>query len=280
MAPLGKLAVCAFAVALYAAPGLARQSGGQSGSTPGWPLHNSAPDHAMPDPVVPLPPVISDTDESCILWTVTRAQAPTISTATMQVPGKAKGEYRKGCADLRGKKLESAESHLRKAVEEYPRYAMAWVLLGQLMDMGNQAEEARRACSQASSVDANYAPAYLCLADVASQSKKWSQTLDLAERALELDPLENVYGYFYSAMAEYHLVQLPEAEKSALQTIAADRLHRLPQAHLLLAEICAARQDFKGEAAQLRAFLKVAPKSADSDGVRKSLAELETQISK
>jgi tetratricopeptide (TPR) repeat protein len=141
-------------------------------------------------------------------------------------------------------------------------------------------EEARGACSQGSSVDSHYAPAYLCLADVAAQQEEWNQTLDLADRALALDPVQDVYVYFYSAMAQFHLSHLPVAERNALKTIDADHLHRVPQVHLLLAQIHRAKHDFFGAAAQLRAYLKVAPSSPNSAGVRKSLAELEGQMPK
>jgi tetratricopeptide (TPR) repeat protein len=273
-----ELAVCAF-VAVFLTPSLsAQQNGSANSATPGWPLHNSAPDHALPDAPGPQPPNITDRDESCSLWTVAEVQGPTISAATLQVPGKARGEYRKGCSDLKGKKLENAENHLRKALQEYPRYAAAWVLLGQVLEAGNRIEEARGACSQASGVDSGYAPAYLCLADVAAQLHEWNQTLDMADRALALAPVHDVYGYFYSAIAQFHLSHLPAAERNALQTIEADHLHRVPQTHLLLAEIYGAKHDLHAAAVQLRAYLRVAPSSPDSADVRKSLAELEGQI--
>ena len=273
-----KLAVCAFVVVFLIPLLPAQQDGSSSSATPGWPLHNSAPDHALPDAPGPQRPNIADRDESCLLWTVAEVQGPTISAATLQVPGKARGEYRKGCSDLRGKKLETAENHLRKALQEYPRYAAAWVLLGQVLEAGNRIEEARGACSQASGVDSSYAPAYLCLADVAAQLHEWNQTLDLADRALALAPVHDVYGYFYSAVAHFHLSHLPAAERNALATIDADHLHRVPQTHLLLAQIYGAKHDLPAAAVQLRAYLRVAPSSPDSAGVRKSLAELEGQI--
>lgn len=273
-----ELAVCVFVVVFLTPSLMAQQNGSASGATPGWPLHDSAPDHALPDALGPQLPIIADRDESCLLWTVAEVQGPTISTATLQVPGKARSEYKKGCSDLKGKKLANAENHLRKALQEYPRYAAAWVLLGQVLEAGNRIEEARGACSRASGVDSDYTPAYLCLADVAAQLHEWNQTLDLADRALALAPVHDVYGYFYSAIAQFHLSHLSAAERNALETIDADHLHRVPQAHLLLAQIYGAKHDLHGAAVQLRAYLRVAPSSPDSAGVRKSLAELEAQI--
>jgi tetratricopeptide (TPR) repeat protein len=269
---LKEMAVCAFAVG-FLTPSLPAQQD----TTPGWPLHNSAPDHALPDAVGLERPTSADTDESCLRWTVAKAKGPTISAATLKVPGKAKGEYRKACSDLKVGKLASAEDHLRKAVQEYPQYAAAWALLGQVLVTGSRIEEGRSACSEASGVDSSYVPAYLCLADAAAQLNEWHATLDLADRALTLDPVENVYGNFYSAMAQFHLGNLPAAERNALATIDADHLHRVPQTHLLLAQIYGAKHDLSGASVQLRAYLRAAPSSPDSAAVRKSLAELERQ---
>ncbi|MHB8525084.1 MAG: tetratricopeptide repeat protein [Candidatus Acidiferrales bacterium] len=198
----------------------------------------------------------------------------------LRVPGKARGEYRKACGDLNGKKLAEAEQHLRKAVQEYPRYADAWVLLGQVLEARSRMEEARGACSRASTLISNYGPAYLCLADIAAQQEQWKQSLALAGRALALDPSQNVYGCFYSAVAQFHLRDLPAAEKNALATINADHFHRIPQTHLLLAQIYGAKHDLPAAAVQLHAYLKLAPNSPDSAQVRKSLAQLNSQIPK
>ena len=198
----------------------------------------------------------------------------------MGIPGNAKEEYRKSCSDLKAKKLAGAEDHLRRALQDYPQYAAAWALLGQILEAGNKIPEARNACSQASTADAGYAPAYLCLADIAAQLNDWHLTLDMADRSLALVPQHNVYGSFYSAMAQFHLAQFPETESDALKTIDADHSHRVPQAHLLLAQIYNARHDPRGAAYELRAYLKAAPTASDAEAVRKTLAGLEAQTQK
>jgi len=81
-------------------------------------------------------------------------------------------------------------------------------------------------------------------------------------------------------MAQFHLDLVPEAEKNALRAIEADHEHRVPKAHLLLAQIYEGNNDFRGAAAQLRIYLKAAPNSPESAEARKSLAELETKIPK
>jgi len=272
-----KFAICAFAVGLLALPLAAQSDSSASGTTPGWPLHNPAPVHATADAVGAMPATVAERDEACLLWTVAEAPASTVNASSLQVPGKARDEYNKGCSDLRSKKLATAESHLRKAVQDYPRYAAAWVLLGEVLEAGNKMEDARGACAQASGADPEYTPAYLCLADVSGQLREWDQSLNQADHALKLEPAQNVYGNFYCAMAEFHLGQLPAAEKNALETIDADHHHRVPQAHLLLAQLYVAKHDYSAATNQLRDYLKLAPNSPNAAELKKSLAALESQ---
>ena len=82
-----------------------------------------------------------------------------MATAALQVPAKAKKEYGEACAALKEKKIESVETHLRKAVQEYPRYSAAWVTLGQVLAAQQHGDEARSACSQGSTVEPAYVPA-------------------------------------------------------------------------------------------------------------------------
>jgi tetratricopeptide (TPR) repeat protein len=256
---------------------------GNANDAPGWPITSGVPGQGSvaPDPTIGLQqPQRDPREESCSQWTVAEAHRATVNAATLQIPDKAKGEYGKACFDLSHGKLGHAEGHLRKAVERYPQYAAAWVLLGQVLGASNRVTEARSACAQATTVDSGYTSAYLCLADVAAEQKQWKQALEMADRALALGPAQDVYGYFYTAIAQFHLGQLSEAESNTLQTIDADRFHRVPEAHLLLAEIYGTKHDATGAAAQLRAYLKVAPNSPDSAGVRKKLSELESQTPK
>jgi tetratricopeptide (TPR) repeat protein len=272
------LASCIVLVSLAAHALPAQQSNSSGDATPGWPMHDSAPQHGLPDAVGTAPEKTHQNIGSCLLWTVAAAPANTVSAAALQIPGKARAECEKGCRDLRDGKFENAENHLRKAIQLYPKYADALVLLGQLLAAHKHVDNAFGLCSQASHVDPDFVPAYLCLADTSGQLREWNRTLEFADRALQLDPVQNIYGHFYLAVAQFHLSQFSGAEKNALQAIDDDHLHRLPQAHLLLAQIYGNRNDLKNVATQLRAYLQAAPKSPDAPDVRKKLEDIESRI--
>jgi tetratricopeptide (TPR) repeat protein len=272
------------AVFLLAIPVRAQQSRpGNANNAPGWPITNPqrGAGRIVPDATLGVQSPATDlAADSCSLWSVSGAEQTSVIAATLKIPGEAKREYAKACHDLNARKLPSAEAHVRKAIQQYSQYAAAWVLMGQVLGASDRVDEARAACANATAADASYTSAYLCLADVAARQQQWSQALAMADRALALSPAQDPYGYFYSAIAEFHLGRVSDAEKSANQTIVADLIHRIPQAHLLLAQIYAAENDVHDAIIQLRAYLKVAPNSPDAAAAREKMEQLQSQGSK
>jgi len=217
------------------------------------------------------------TSESCNSWTETGVLSPTVSAVRLAVPGKASGEYQKGCSAFRDKRYPEAEAHLHKAIEEYPTYVAAWVVLGQMFDAQDKRDDARDACARASNIDPTYVPPYLCLADLASTESDWQQVSIMSDRALALDPNRNPYSLYYRADADLHLQKFPEAEKHALAAVRVDRGHHLPQLHTLLAQVYKAMGNVPAQVAQLREYLKVSPNAPDAAGVKSVLAELDSK---
>jgi tetratricopeptide (TPR) repeat protein len=213
--------------------------------------------------------------EACNSWTESGVHSPTVSAARLAIPGKASSEYQKGCGSYKDRHFGQAEQHLRKAIDEYPQYAAAWVVLGQVLDAQHKRDDARQACSKAVTLDPTYVAPYLCLAEFSATEADWKQVSSLAERAIALDPVNNPYCLYYIADADVHLDRLSPAESSALAAVHLDTWHRLPQLHLLLAQIYAAKGDTYAEVAQLREYLKVAPNSGDAAGARDTLAQLQ-----
>jgi tetratricopeptide (TPR) repeat protein len=199
--------------------------------------------------------------------------ANSVSVTSLQIPRKAQKEYERACAALKNTKLPEAEQHLHKATEIYPNYVAGWVMLGQILETRQQTAGARDACSRASGVDPNYLPAYLCLAEIAGREQEWNEVLNLTRRALELDPANDAYAYFFSAIAYFNLNQVPEAEIRALKAEIIDRNHYVPLLQLLLAQIYEAKHDSAAAASHLQEYLKLAPDSQASENLKTDLAE-------
>jgi len=289
-------AICGLSLLVISVPSLA-----QKGSPPPPPIGPPSQD-SIPGSVVPTPPAFGNDPwaqgpppavtpdsvenyraaeaESCNTWTEAGMHSPTVSVARLAVPGKATSEYQKGCGAFRSKRLDQAELHVRSALQLYPNYAAAWVVLGQILDAQKKREEARKACSQARSVDPTYVAPYLCLADFAASEGDWQEVSILSGGALALDPSRNPYSFYYASAAAFHLGDLSRAEKDAQNAIKLDKWHHMPEVHLLMAQICKAQGDPRGQAAQLREYLKSAPGSEDTSSVKTTLAQLEAQPSK
>jgi tetratricopeptide (TPR) repeat protein len=101
----------------------------------------------------PLPGPQIDEDESCLPWTALAVRGFTVSVMRLQIPAKARSEFGKACGDLKKRRLTDAEQHARNAIEVYPNYVAAWVMLGQVLEGLQRTEEARKACEHALSTD-------------------------------------------------------------------------------------------------------------------------------
>ncbi len=218
--------------------------------------------------------------ESCNSWTESGVHSPTVSAKRLAVPGKASSEYQKACGAFKGRKLTDAEEHLRKALEVYPDYPAAWVVLGQVLESENKNDDAKAACSRAENLDPGYVASYLCLSAFAANASDWTDVAKLSAQALALDPIGNPYSLYYAADAGLHFNQLTQAELHAQSAVKLDEWHHLPELHLLLAQIYEAAGNVVGEAAQLREFLKVGASSKDAPKARSILAKLEAPPAK
>jgi len=220
---------------------------------------------------------VAEKEATCLLPPLALMSSPTVAIEQLRRTAGARDEYQQGCTALRKKKFGDAERHLRNAVREYPKYALAWVTIGQLLATQLRIEEARKACFESSSVDPNYVPAHLCLADIAAQSHSWDQVLKLSERAIELDPSNSAVAYEYHAAANLNLHNLSAAEKSGLRALAIDREHREPRIHFVLAQIYEAKGDSFNEAVQLHDYLRYARSGPDAEMVEQVLTRLENK---
>jgi len=215
--------------------------------------------------------------DNCFLPPLNGPLPATVGISDLQIPTKARREHGDGCIALKNGKISEAENHLRKAVKQWPKYWAAWVVLGQVLEAQKKTGEARDACSQPLTTGAGYLPAYLCLADISARSESWDKVLALSVSALAIDATTVAVAYDYNAAANFHLRNLPAAEKSALRAAEIDTNNTDPRVHFLLAQIYEAKGDRVAEAAQLREYLKYAFNPDDAAMVRKYLSSLDRQ---
>src|SRR5467141_1263782 len=210
-----------------------------------------------------------------VVQRATKIKGMTLSAIPYKAPKDARRAYEKGLQAERNDKLADARKYFETAVEIYPSSANAWFQLGTLLQKENQKDAARKAYTQATTIDTRFLPPYLSLASMAYQTGNWTEVLNLTGHILDLDPLNHADAYFYNAVANYNLNKIEDAEKSGLKAEHLDLRTRFPQLHLLLAEIFARKNNYAMAISEIQTYLELAPHAKDADQVREQLANLE-----
>ena len=220
----------------------------------------------------------------------TKVEGTTLSAIPYKAPKDARRAYEKGLDSEKHGKLAAARKYFETAVEIYPGFVSAWFRLGSVLQKENEKDEARKAYTQATTLDSRFLPPYLFLASLAYEAGNWTEVLKLTGHIFDLDPLNqtNITGYvldldplnypeayFYNSIANYKLNNIEEAEKSALKAEKLDLRTHFPQLHLLLAQIFARKNNYPRAIEEIQAYLALVPDAKDADQQREQLAKLE-----
>ncbi len=198
-----------------------------------------------------------------------------VSVASLQVSGKARKEYEKGSELLEKGDLAEAEKSLRKAIDLYPKFAEAWMRLGDLEQRRKNIEGAMANYQQAIDADPDFPLPYIRMAFLSAVASNWEQTKKLTERLISLDPVNFPLAYYYNAVAEFNLHHMSQAETNALRAESLDKLHSEPRVELLLAVIYNAEGAPASAADHYRAYLKLVPNGPLTESVKSDLAKTE-----
>jgi tetratricopeptide (TPR) repeat protein len=225
-------------------------------------------------------PILKNDLPGCYQWPMSPVLSSTVSVTGMDISAEARQQFTEGCASIQKKNLKDAEQRLNRVVKLNPKYAAAWVLLGQTnKDQGNM-KEAEKSCTQARDADANYLPGYLCLAALAARQEKWDQVADLTNQVLGMHPVRAPGATYYNGVANYYLKQWTTAEKSALLALEDSSKTQKSELHWLLAKIYEQKHDRASEAAQLHEYLVLAPDGPDAAVARRILHQIEAHAAK
>jgi tetratricopeptide (TPR) repeat protein len=106
----------------------------------------------------------------------------------VKVPLAARKEYEKGCAAiLEEKRLADGIASLEKAVNLYPNFLEAHLMLGTAYMDARQLDKAEVALRRALSVDPKAAPALVALGEVYRQQKRYAEAEKVLRAGLNLD---------------------------------------------------------------------------------------------
>jgi hypothetical protein len=222
-----------------------------------------------------------------VLRRAAKVEGLTLSATPYKASTDARRAYEKGLDAENKANLASARKYFETAVKIYPKYTSAWFQLGTVLQNENEKDAARRAFTQATTIDAKFLPPYLSLALMAYHEENWTEVVKLTGHILDLDPMNQAAAtgyildldplncteaYFYNALANFKLDKFDDAEKSARKAEHVDLRPRFPQVHLLLSEIFARRNDYPAAISEVQTYLELVPHSKNADQAREKLA--------
>jgi tetratricopeptide (TPR) repeat protein len=202
-------------------------------------------------------------------------EGQTVSAVSLAAPKDAKKAYDKGTDALKKKKWDEAEKNFEKAVELYPKYAVAWYELGMLQMGQSKADMARSYFKRAMECDSKYLKPYLQMAALDMMAKRWQDLADITEKTLKLDPFSYPQAYFFNSVANYNLRNYEAAEKSGLEAERLDTRHVFPRVIYLLGLVSVQKKDYEDASKRFKAYLKLEPTADDAGTVRSQIEAID-----
>lgn len=210
-----------------------------------------------------------------VLKRVGAPQGSSVSLTALKAAPQARKAYENGVAAMLRKKWGAAQKELERAVAIYPEYAPAWSDLGEALTEQSESREARAAWEHAVEADPRYLRPYQQLAKLALEEGRNADALRIADRAVQMRPVEFPGIYYYDAVANYNLKNLDVAEKRVRRAIELDFAREIPLAESLLGSVLAAKGDYKGALEHLRTYLDLSPEATDAAEVQRLASDLE-----
>ena len=209
-----------------------------------------------------------------VLHRLDSIEGGTISLKTLAAPEEARKAYEKAGKELRKKKvnLSKVANELEKAVEIYPKFAVAWHMLGEVLLAQKDRLGATEAFEQALAADSQYVNPYLFLALMALEEKRWEQAARLSDRALKVSP-QQITAHYLNAVANSSLGRIDVAEESALQVQESSQAQNYPLIHYVLGWIMSQRGNFHSAAVEYRRFLEIQPHVPLAEKLKEQLTQ-------
>jgi tetratricopeptide (TPR) repeat protein len=204
-----------------------------------------------------------------------RPEGFAVSAISLAAPDKAKKAFEKGQEQEKKGKWAAACDYFKKAVEAYPRYALAWLELGRTQLKQNDFATAQQSFHQATEQDPHFVEAYVQIASVAVENKQWKELADATDHIVQLSPDSGPNFFFLNSAANFNLGNVSQAESSATRGLRLDSAHKLPQLEYLYGMILARRGDYNSAIVHMQTYLRLSPHASDSQDAQGKLDEFQ-----
>ncbi|HZQ91534.1 MAG TPA: tetratricopeptide repeat protein [Terriglobales bacterium] len=196
-----------------------------------------------------------------------------VSASQLNIPDKARRELDKGNQAATHQKIEEAIRHFEKAIELFPRYALAHNNLGVLYMKVARPRDGRAAFEKALALDPRCSQAHTNMGKLLMSEKQYAQAEEELAQAVAID-VRGPEGYTLLAMS-----QLMEGK----YTEAADNAHRVHTlgdqgysvAHFIAGQALRAQRRVQEAMVEYEWYLRETPQGPNAENARKALAELQ-----
>jgi hypothetical protein len=209
-----------------------------------------------------------------VLHRVGHVEGLTISATSAMAPKDAQKAYEKGHDKAGKQKWDEAQPLLEKAVQIYPKYAVAWFDLGRIQLQKNAMADARHSFEQSIAADPKYVSPYRGLAELDTQQKQWQPLVTVTDQLLALNPVSFPDAWLRNALGNYYLGNFAAAEKSARQGMKVDDSHQLSKLEYLLGIILIQEREYAEAGTHIQNYIKVATQPSEIEEAQKQLAEV------
>ena len=198
-----------------------------------------------------------------------------VSTASLAAPEKAKKNFAKGKDQASKGRWAAACDSFRKAIQAYPRYALAWLELGRAQLHQSNINDAQQSFVSATTQDSRLLPAYVELARLQAAQQQWREMARTTANLVELAPESSAVFWFLDSAANYNLQNLQRAESSAQRGLRLDPGHRVPQLEYLYGLVLGTKQSYNLAVQHIKSYLQLSPRAEDARDAQRHLAEFE-----
>jgi len=209
-----------------------------------------------------------------VLHRMAQVEGTSISVTSALAPKPAKKALEKAQQQEKKAKWSQAEQSLEKAVQIYPKYAVAWFELGKIQLRRNDAASAQNSFQQSIKADPKYVNPYDGLAQIAYQARQWPAVVETTNQLIALNPVNFPGAYFLNGVANFSLGNLDSAEKIVRQGIKVDDAHQIPRLQYLLGMILLRKQEYPEASRYLQQYLLLAKQPAEIEETKKQLDEI------
>ena len=201
-----------------------------------------------------------------------RVKPAVLNAELMNVPKPALLHYNNAAEHARKNDRKAAIEELKLAIKEHPSFMLAFNELGVQYLKLNQLENADEAFQGALKIDPEAFAALINRGIANFMMKRYGEAVPILRKALKKND-QSAVGHYFLGQALANLGLFVDAEKELLASLTLGN-EEMKEAHRLLAIIYSSRGDKKQAAAELEAYLKLAPDAPDAEKLKEKIKEL------